>query len=265
MGMNAFQIRLTVTIALFAGVLLAGRADAQHAGDIGLRVVNDQLEVYGPLGEPEDSDGVYLGVFGDTGFPGYTPNPGFDASPGTLPSGRIGFTYLDGLKRWDAEESVWLDVEQVGESLRVSFITVETIIEDDPIVGFSLAVQPDGGWHRHVNFELQPDGDGVRTPGVYRIDLSLYADMGLAESEPFTILFDYEADPEEVSSALDSMYEDDSCPADYDGSGAVDGGDLSVLLGAWASSDPTVDLSGNDFVDGQDLSILLGLWGVCPE
>ena len=62
---------------LTAGVvaIFSGQALAQHAGDIGLRSSDGQLEVYGPIGSDEDTGGVFLGTFGDTGFSGYTPNP----------------------------------------------------------------------------------------------------------------------------------------------------------------------------------------------
>ena len=59
------------------------------------------------------------------------------------------------------------------------------------------------------------------------------------------------------------------CPADIDGSGSVDGADLSMLLGAWGvCTDPgdcPADIDGDGAVTGADLSMLLGAWGACPE
>ena len=57
---------------------------------------------------------------------------------------------------------------------------------------------------------------------------------------------------------------DAACAGDFDQSGAVDGADLSRLLGSWGSVDPEVDLDGTPGVNGADLSLLLGLWGGCP-
>ncbi len=54
------------------------------------------------------------------------------------------------------------------------------------------------------------------------------------------------------------------CPADLDGSGAVDGSDLGVMLterGAGRSA--AADLNDDGLVDGVDLGILLGAWGEC--
>ncbi|MFG0258151.1 MAG: endonuclease/exonuclease/phosphatase family protein [Phycisphaerales bacterium JB043] len=53
------------------------------------------------------------------------------------------------------------------------------------------------------------------------------------------------------------------CPSDLDGSGTVDGADLGLLLGAWATPGPG-DLDGSGSVGGGDIGILLGDWGPCP-
>jgi len=55
------------------------------------------------------------------------------------------------------------------------------------------------------------------------------------------------------------------CPGDLDASGAVDGADLGVLLGAWGCSGACPgDLSNDGFVDGTDLGLMLAAWGTCP-
>mgnify|MGYP000971250136 CR=1 FL=1 len=48
---------------------------------------------------------------------------------------------------------------------------------------------------------------------------------------------------------------------DINGDGAVNGGDLAVLLGAWGSAG-AADLNGDGTVDAADLSLLLGAWTV---
>ena len=52
-----------------------------------------------------------------------------------------------------------------------------------------------------------------------------------------------------------------SIPGDLDGDGVVNGADLSILLSAWGSADPTADIDGNGIVGGSDLAVLLGNWG----
>ncbi len=252
-------------VAAFLGAgFLGSNAVAQHAGDIGLRVAEDRLEVYGPIGAPVDTGGIYLAEFGDTGFPGFTSNPGFDALSGTFPPGRIGFDALSGLSRWDDDLGSWLEPGEVDERLKISFITLVTRVEDEPIAGFDLAVQPDGGWHRHVNFELEAGGSGIRATGVYRVDFNLYSTMGLADSNPFTIVFDYEADQAEVDAALAS-FEETPCPGDLDGDGRVNGADFGMLLAAFGTSDPAADLDGDGSVTGGDVGLLLAYWGDCPD
>ena len=56
----------------------------------------------------------------------------------------------------------------------------------------------------------------------------------------------------------------DTCPADFNDDGQVDGADLSVILGAWATDDCQYNLAGDScFIDGADLSVVLGEWGPC--
>lgn len=47
---------------------------------------------------------------------------------------------------------------------------------------------------------------------------------------------------------------------DLDGNGIVEGADLGLLLGAWATGDCAADLNGDGVVNGADLGILLGAW-----
>jgi len=51
-----------------------------------------------------------------------------------------------------------------------------------------------------------------------------------------------------------------SCP-DLDASGAVDGGDLGLLLSAWGTADECADFDGGGMVGGEDLGLLLAAWG----
>ena len=50
-------------------------------------------------------------------------------------------------------------------------------------------------------------------------------------------------------------------PADLDGNGSIDGGDLATLLAAWGPcADCAADLDDNGSVDGGDLATLLAAW-----
>jgi hypothetical protein len=57
------------------------------------------------------------------------------------------------------------------------------------------------------------------------------------------------------------------CVADVDGTGVVDGADLTVILNGWGSSGGAAssgDVNGDGLVDGADLSEVLNAWGPCP-
>lgn len=54
-----------------------------------------------------------------------------------------------------------------------------------------------------------------------------------------------------------------ACAPDLTGDGSVDGADLGIVLGAWATSNPAADLNDDGIVDGADLGLLLGSWGSC--
>ncbi len=248
--------------AALCALLVNSTVQAQHSGDIGIGVVDGALQVYGPIGGV-DTNGAFYGQFGDTGFEGFTSNPGFDAFSSTLPAGRIGFQVRSGLRRWDSDLEAWRDPTEVGERLRIWFITLSTIVEDGPIAGFDLAVQPDGGWHRHLNFELLGDAEGNRLPGMYRLDLSLYSSMGLGDSNEFTIAFDYDATAEDVEAALASLEPVSDCLGDLDDSGEVAGSDIGLLLSAFGSDDPLADLDNDGGVTGSDIGLLLSNWGPC--
>jgi formylglycine-generating enzyme required for sulfatase activity len=58
----------------------------------------------------------------------------------------------------------------------------------------------------------------------------------------------------------------DPCPADTNNSGAVNGVDLAIVLGAWGTSgqsDGDADINRDGVVNGQDLAFVLGAWGPC--
>lgn len=54
-----------------------------------------------------------------------------------------------------------------------------------------------------------------------------------------------------------------SCPADLNGNGQVDGADLGIILVNWGGSSGQADLNGDGQIDGADLGIILVAWGPC--
>ena len=60
---------------------------------------------------------------------------------------------------------------------------------------------------------------------------------------------------------------DCDCPGDFNGSGQVDGADLTILLSSWGlleeGEQSPADIDGNGDVNGADLTLILSNWGVC--
>lgn len=54
-----------------------------------------------------------------------------------------------------------------------------------------------------------------------------------------------------------------ACVADINGSGSVDGNDLTILLSGWGGAGAS-DIDGNGITNGIDLTTLLSGWGLCP-
>ena len=58
------------------------------------------------------------------------------------------------------------------------------------------------------------------------------------------------------------------CEGDVDGDGAINGSDLSMVLGAWGETGSqlgSVDINNDGIVNGADLSKVLGAWGLCND
>ncbi len=58
------------------------------------------------------------------------------------------------------------------------------------------------------------------------------------------------------------------CPADVNGSGAVDASDMAALLSAWGTSGAgtfDTDIDNDGIVGASDLSAMLSAWGACPS
>jgi hypothetical protein len=118
-----------------------------------------------------------------------------------------------------------------------------------------------GVWQREcvslvaANFRLNTAGGAVATPAQMATVLANLASIRISAE------FGSEQGEETVD--LDSVVLRDSCTADLNQDGVVDGADLGILLGEWGTMGSLADLSGDGLVDGADLGSLLGAWGPC--
>jgi len=246
---------------------------AQHMGDIGVSSnALGQLTTHvvtttgvGPV------ERIFGAIFGDTGIANFTSNPGFDALPGTFNNAyRLGFNIRQPLQVWDGSGFTPTDPAGplMGERLKISFLTANVTSGADPVAGFSLAVQPDGGWHRHFSFLLQP-AIGAANPraGIYLLELELWPTAPtLTVSDPFWLVMNLGSSVQDQQLAAVWVRDHlipNPCPADFDNNGSVDGLDLAIILSNWGGSGSgDIDQSGT--VDGVDLASILSAWGACP-
>ena len=253
----------TPTAAMIAALLLAAPAAAQHF-DIGMVITDGAIQTEALGAKGATASRVFPATFGDTGVARFTSNPGFDAAIGTFAAGtRVGFNALSGLRRFAGTS-----VEPVtAERLEVKFLTLITLIGTDAATGFNLAVQSNGGYHRHLNFTLKPEGGDLPASGIYVAEFELYAtDDVTLPSAPFFIVFNDGRSVSEHDAAIawvesNLVETPSSCAADLDADGSVGAADLALLLASWAT--PAVDLDGDGDTGAADLSMLLAAWGAC--
>jgi hypothetical protein len=243
---------------------LALTASAQHAGDMALVIVDGAITTNALEGASSTPERVFAATFGDTGVARFTSNPGFEALPGTFAAGsRVGFTPRAGLRRFlDGGLS-----PVVAEELEIKFLTLASVVGSDFTAGFDLAVQSNGGWHRHLNFTLRAAGGKLPPTGIYVAELELYSNDGVTlPSAPFWIVFNDGASVAEHDAALAWVAANladggTPCAADLDADGGVGASDLATLLSAWGS--PGADLTADGDTNAADLAVLLSAWGAC--
>lgn len=267
------KIQTLTLIALGALALAPSALAGGHAGDIGLVVVNNAIQTVemdtagaGPVRR------VFEGAFGSEGEPSFTSEPGFDAEPGTfLPGTRVGFRFTAPLLRWNGEAFVPTAEAGplAGDRVSASFLSLSATTDSGPAPGFDLAVQVNGGWHRHLTWQLLPAPDAaVPSAGAYLIQMEMYStDPAVMASLPFGLVLGNEVEAEVLDAAVEAaeaLLATAQCPADLTADGVINGADLGMLLSAWGQGGPA-DLNGDGIVNGADLGTLLSAWGACPR
>ena len=247
----------------------AGGGDGHegHAGDVFVGV--ESGEIFTGLIDEDDVEAhvrTFESEFGESGVPGYTDEPGWEAFPDTFdPALRVGWNALAGLGRWNGSG---FD-SGIDETITVSFGTFSFEIADSPVSGFDLAVQPDGGLHRHVGFFLGNSTGDDAAEGIYVVELEMYSTGdGPEHCEPFWIVFNNEASEDDHEAAVEwvaeNWAEEEHCHGDLDGDHHVDVEDLLQLIEAWGPCTGCAsDMDEDGVVAINDLLELIGEWGDC--
>ncbi|MBL0871233.1 MAG: hypothetical protein IBJ18_11730 [Phycisphaerales bacterium] len=189
----------TASLALLAS---GGSCFAQHAGDIGLGLVDSRI-VTGeitPQGEFAPGTRVFASDFGEL-LPNFTDEPGFDNLPGTFPfPSSIHFTVNGRIRKWDNGA---FSTDPITERIEIGFAEMSPVLTplvNEPIEGFGLTVSTNGEWHRHLQYTLQePASDGI-----YLLELVLTSSVPtILPSRPFWIVFNQNRTELEHDEAID--------------------------------------------------------------
>jgi len=178
-------------VTLFASLTLAAGASAQHAGDIGLGLVNNRITTgIAALGTFTPGERVFGSEFGEV-LPNFTDEPGFDSLAGAFPLGTaITFNVHGGLRRFESGAfSSAIDPVRLSIGF-ATFTPVLTPTDSSLLPGFAINVNSNGEWHRHLQFTLQSPA----TNGIYLLEMSLVGNSPLMqESQSFWIVFNQNA------------------------------------------------------------------------
>jgi len=271
-------MRVRIKMAVVSVALgLSGTAMAQHS-DIDLSLVTEDgvtristgISDFENPGQPVIPNvRVHQAVLNQSGIPGFTNNPGYNALNGALPPGSLlGFDIVDALRVWDP---FMQDFETIPtEQMRVSLFTESRFTPTEPggfVEGFEFAaVSGSGSVHQHMSYVLgQP-----LTPGVYLLSLQLRLNgAGVEPSLPFYLVCNHLADPDEFAAAVafmeESLEPSPACPADVTGDGEVNLADLNLVLANFGQQTDDGDTNGDGVVDLADLNAVLAAFGTsCP-
>jgi len=253
---------------------------AQHAGDVYIEDFDGVIRTGGIL---EDSSlDIPITVFAATmNGSGFTSDPGFDTAPPMFQVGtRIGLNFLDTLHVWNG--CGFEPTESVA--LRLSFFTVFADSGIGFAPGFDLAVEGNGGWHKHYTHSVRTVEDGTAPDaGIYMMRFELYStDPSLDPSAPFWFIYNFNAPVAEHDQAIEwaiaNVAQPPGCRADCSpsngdgstGNGIVNVDDLFAVVNAIGSGDVACDIApancdgtiGNGIVNVDDLFSVLNNFGV---
>ncbi len=182
-----------------------GGGDGLHGGDFAVMLGTS------PGGQALVISPTVLGadLSADNSFA--TDEPGYDSDPGTFdPGSSIGFNILQPLALWNGSGFDDLN-PTIDETLAITYaFSAANIDRRDtaagPVDGFTVPVNGEGAWHRHLTYTLLGDGGSITDApddGIYKLALALFAsDDNIADSNPFSIVFNLGLSENEHDAAI---------------------------------------------------------------
>ena len=192
------SIVLSFSISALAA---APAALAQHAGDVGLAVIDNRIVTgFYELGVFTPGQRVFGSELGEL-FPDFTDEPGFVSLPGVFPvPSAIRFNVLAAVRLWDGSGfgSV-IPPEQISIGFG-PLSPVLTPLTDGLTPGFSLAVASNGEWHRHLEYILLSPASG----GIYLLQMNLAGNTATTQASlPFWFVFNQNQSELEHDAAIE--------------------------------------------------------------
>ena len=238
-----FNRMATATVGMIAVVTLASAVDAgpcvpaKKHFDVWLRIVDGDL-VTGAIAEDEtpicDNWRVFGAEFGEEpGFPFSADEPGFQLDNGTVTPGTA-FTFLvQPMQVWNGT-----GFEATDETMDIEFGPLSVSTRTSSFVsGFQFAADGLGGFHNHFELTLPGVGGDDPVAGIYLIPMQMSGVEGsFGGTETFWFVMNLAQDEEDHEAAIDYVVENLAsapCPADVDGSRAIDFGDILEILSNW--------------------------------
>ncbi|MDA0657223.1 MAG: hypothetical protein O2931_12260 [Planctomycetota bacterium] len=230
---------------------------------------------------PSEENLVSQGVFRTSGISQqFTSYPGFasesDVGFGINPNDTIVYNVLDrllysnGAGLTTPHPDTAIVIRNVPSSsvpdTTVSGSTGEILGGFTPLRNRIGASSGSGDFHSHVSFELTPTnapGTSAPTPwGAYGLKLSLSTSaIGVADSDPFLIVFNFGLDSTAFDSAVIAMRSllGSNPICDLTGDSRIDGADVAVVFGNWNIAG-IGDCNQDGSVDGADLAEVYSAW-----
>lgn len=253
--------------------MFAGAARAELHVDIDLNLDPNNALVTLADATPER---VFTGDLLEFGLPGFTNDPGWNASNTLAPGARIGLQVTDSLAYWDPNTGLLGD-PPLGEILTlVQGQTPRATVTatSGPLPPFDYAIaSAAGGFHVHLNYQVtHPDydpGDPFNNPisdGAYVLYVQNTSDLHGASRE-YAIVLGEGLTPEQLDQAIEKVRERFesvvNCPGDLTGDLQVNLADLGAMFACWQS--PCGDVTGDGNTDLSDLGIMFANWNTICE
>lgn len=189
---NWKQIVLAATFTI-AGTATAALAGNDHGSDIEVELHGTRLATEGR---------VFESVFGDSGIPFFTDDPGFEGDPGIFsPGTTIGFNIMAALGLWNGNGFHDLD-PSTQETLSVSFGPAASTTSTGFVSGFDFVQDASVGFDVHLGFTLNGAGGFDPADGIYLLALQLSSN-NYDPSKTFWIVFDNNIGDEKLDLAVD--------------------------------------------------------------